>query len=383
MTPRSPQQILEDETWMAQALQWAERGRGWTSPRPSVGCVLVSQGRIIGAGHTQPGNGQPHAEVMALRNAGLENGVAAPPDTCAYVTLEPCSHWGTTPPCCDALLRAGIKRVVVGINDPNPLVSGRGLERLSAGGVQVTHSVLLEQCRRTHEEFLKTIVTGRPFVTLKSAVSLDGRIALSNGASRWITGKPARERAHRMRHINDAVLVGIGTVLTDDPSLSVRLDAHAKQPARIVVDPKGRLPLNAHIWDGAPQVIVVAGAGLEPEKEKQLKDRGARLIKVPARSGGLDWNSLLAQLYEHGIHSVLLEGGARTAASALRAGVVDKVCYFVAPALMGEGQSSLEGLELASMADVLRLRAVWHEVLGNDVLISGYLGSVPGEVPGT
>ncbi|RYG67219.1 bifunctional diaminohydroxyphosphoribosylaminopyrimidine deaminase/5-amino-6-(5-phosphoribosylamino)uracil reductase RibD, partial [bacterium] len=245
---------------MRAALEWSWRGKGWTSPRPSVGAVLVRDGVILGGGHTQPGDGQPHAEVMALRQA-REKGLDLVGAT-AYVTLEPCSHWGTTPPCCDALIEAGVKRVVIGVLDPNPLVSGRGVERMEAADIEVVQGVLEAECYRAQDDFLHYIVEGTPFVTLKAGISLDGKIALPSGQSKWITNSTSRDRAHLLRHHADAILVGIDTVLADDPSLSVRRETRSKQPARVVLDSQGRLPLDAKIWDEAPQLIVATcGAG--------------------------------------------------------------------------------------------------------------------------
>jgi len=223
---------LQDEKWMREALSWSWRGRGWTSPRPSVGAVLVRDGQILGGGHTQRGDGTPHAEVMALRaarEAGFDVAGAS-----AYVTMEPCSHFATTPPCSDALIEAGVARVVVGVLDPNPLVAGRGFTKMRAAGIEVVEGVLAAECARAQEDFLHHIVHRTPFVTLKSAVSLDGKIALNSGQSKWITNSQSRERSHLMRHHHDAVLVGIETVLADNPRLDVRLEGRFKQPARIV-----------------------------------------------------------------------------------------------------------------------------------------------------
>jgi diaminohydroxyphosphoribosylaminopyrimidine deaminase/5-amino-6-(5-phosphoribosylamino)uracil reductase len=363
--------ILEDEKWMREALNWSWRGKGWNSPRPSVGAVLVKDGKVIGGGHTQPGDGQPHAEVMALRMAH-ERGAEVRGAT-AYVTLEPCSHWGTTPPCCDALIAEGIVRVVVGVHDPNPLVSGRGFERMRAAGIEVVEGVLEKECYRSQEDFLHYIVEKTPFVTLKAGVSLDGKIALPSGQSKWITGAKSRERAHLLRHYHDAVLVGIETVLADDPTLNVRLEGRWKQPARIVLDSQGRLPLDAKIWKDAPQLIVVT-SGASASKIEQLRENGATVLEIETDAKGhIAWKPLLDALYAMGIYSVLIEGGSRVAGSALQAAVVGKVAFFVAPLLLGAGIPALDGLEVADLGQAPRLRDVRFEELEGDVLVEGYL----------
>lgn len=363
--------LLEDEKWMREALKWSWRGRGWTSPRPSVGAVLVKNGQILGGGHTQRGDGTPHAEVMALR-AARENRLDVR-GASAYVTLEPCSHFATTPPCCDALIEAGVARVVVGVLDPNPLVSGRGFAKMRAAGIEVIEGVLAAECARAQEDFLHHIVHHTPFITLKSATSLDGKIALNNGQSKWITNAQSRERAHLMRHQNDAVLVGIETVLTDDPRLNVRLEGNWKQPARIVLDSTGRLPLDAQIWNDAPQLIVAVSKATGTTTD-QLRDQGAVVIACePDARGRIAWPALLRELYARQITSILIEGGARVAGSALQARVVQKAAFFLAPTLIGAGKAALSGFEIGDLRAAPRLRDVRSEELSGDMLIEGYL----------
>lgn len=373
MAPPNP--TSEDERWMREALSWSWRGKGWTSPRPSVGCVLVRDGRVLGGGHTQKGNGNPHAEVMALREADRNGGARG---ATAYVTLEPCSHFATTPPCCDALVEAGIVRVVAGVTDPNPAVAGNGFQKLRAAGVEVVESVLASDCARAMDEFLFSIVRRTPFVCLKSAASLDGKIALPSGESKWITGTPARAYGHRLRHFADAVVVGIETVLADDPQLSVRLDEPATQPLRIVLDSQARLPLDAKIWENAPALIVAVSTEAPRERIERLQSLGATLIECGRDERGLVWLPLLEELSRREIVSVLVEGGARVAASALSAGVVDKIAWFVAPMLIGQGKSALDGFSVARLGEAPRLDLVQTRQLGADVLVEGYLKSVPG-----
>ncbi len=359
---------LNDEKWMRAAIEVALQGKGWTSPRPSVGCVLVRGDEIIGAGHTQPGDGNPHAEVMAIRESWQRDPTRGARGATAYTTLEPCAHWGTTPPCCDLLVREQIRRVVVGVVDPDPRVAGRGLKRMNDAGLEIEVGVLTDESFASLDEFLYSVVGKRPFVTLKSAISLDGNIALDNGESKWITGPMARAKAHQLRHFHDAILVGIGTVLADDPQLSVRLERETKQPRRIVLDGGARTPLNAKLWQGAPGVIIVCRADAPAENMKQLEKRGAKVWPLAD-----DWPTLMQQLWRDGIYSVLIEGGARVAASAFEAGVIDKVALFVAPILMGDGQRLLPGVKFDSMSNIPRLERVTVSRFGVDTLIEGYL----------
>ncbi len=374
--PLNHDQQREDEHWMREALRWSLRGKGFTSPRPSVGCVLVREGHIIGGGHTEKGNGRPHAEVVALREANQHGDAHG---ATAYVTLEPCSHYATTPPCSSALIENGVKRVVAGVLDPNPAVAGNGFRMMREAGLEVVEGVLAADCARAMDEFLFSIGRKTPFVCLKSAVSLDGKIALNSGESKWITGPHARAQAHKMRHYADAVLVGIDTVLQDDPSLSVRLDEPATQPLRIVLDSHARLPLNAKIWENAPALLVAVSHDAPPSRVEALQSRGATIIECERDADGfLAWHPFLEELGRREIISLLIEGGARVAGSALRAGVVDKVAWFVAPLLMGEGKSALGGFAVENLGAAPRLSLVQTRTVGDDVLIEGYLKPIPG-----
>lgn len=366
--------MSQDERWMRAALEWSWRGKGWVSPRPSVGCVLVRDGQILGGGHTQPGDGNPHGEVMALRAAWKTDPVRGARGATAYVTLEPCSHWGTTPPCCEFLAREGVIRVVAGVLDPDPRVAGRGYSRLEAAGIALQTGVLGEECFRAMDDFLFHIVQKRPFVTLKSALSLDGKIALADGQSKWLTGPASRQQAHRMRHHHDAVLVGIQTVLTDDPQLSVRLDGNWKQPRKIVVDSGARLPSGARIWDGEASVIVATLASAPQAQVRDLRERGAIVLQfAPDSEGRVPWAALLEELYALGIFSILIEGGAVVAGSALKAQVVNKVAYFLAPLLVGEGKSAIEGVHLSSLSLAPRLTQISTQRFEDDFLVEGYV----------
>jgi diaminohydroxyphosphoribosylaminopyrimidine deaminase/5-amino-6-(5-phosphoribosylamino)uracil reductase len=358
---------------MRVAMEWSRRGLGWTSPRPSVGCAIVRDEKLIGAGHTTPGDGNPHAEIVAL-NKAREAGESTRGAT-AYVTLEPCSHYATTPPCTRALIEAGVARVVAGVRDPNPAVDGRGYGQLRAAGIEVVEGFLGEECARLHEQFLKHIVRHAPFVTLKIAASLDGKIALQSGESQWITGEAARRRAHVLRHEHDAVLVGIETVLQDDPQLNVRLEGTWKQPARVVLDSRGRLPLKSKLArDTSTPLFVATTEAMPPATREALVARGAKVLVLPHDENGVILQELMDKLYQLGVCSVLIEGGARVASSALHAGVVDKVTWFVAPLLIGQGREALGEYSVEKLADAPRLRDVQVERLGEDILVSGYWG---------
>lgn len=365
--------IHNDEDGMRAALSFSAQGRGWTSPRPSVGCVLVQNGEIIGGGHTQPGDGNPHAEVVAL-NEARQNGLTTRGAT-AYVTLEPCSHWGTTPPCTLALIEAGIARVVYGVRDPNREINGRGVRQLQEAGIEVRGEWMRTECIRAQDHFLKTIVTDLPFVTLKCAVSLDGKIATRTGDSQWISNAQSRRRAHQMRHEHDAVLVGIETLLADDAQLNVRLEGNWKQPQRIVVDSRGRIPLGAEMLnDNGARVLVATTDQMPQDKRTELENRGVRVLDLPQEQGGrVSLSHLWRALMSEKIYSVLIEGGAQIAASALKSGNVDQVAFFIAPMIIGgDGVDVLPPLGTDSLSQALRLRDVQTESLDGDVLVRGY-----------
>jgi len=359
---------------MEVALQWAAKGKGWNSPRPSVGCAMVKDGQLIGAGHTQRGDGQPHAEVMALRDAARQGKSTF--GATAYVTLEPCSHYATTPPCTKSLIEAGIIRVVAGVCDPNPAVNGRGYAQLREAGIEVVENFMWQECARHDEHFLKHISTSSPFVTLKTAVSLDGKIALKDGSSQWITGKAARERVHFLRHCHDAVLIGSGTALADNPQLTVRLKGNYKQPARVVIDSKGILSPDLQMFDKSTfdvPVYVATTAQMPQQKRIELEERGAKVLLLPEKENYVDLKVLLQELYKLGIYSILAEGGAHLSGALLREQLVDKVVCFVAPMIIGEGIDMTADLEVNSLNNALRLQDLQTAAVGQDVEISGYL----------
>jgi diaminohydroxyphosphoribosylaminopyrimidine deaminase/5-amino-6-(5-phosphoribosylamino)uracil reductase len=355
-----------DRRHMRAALALARRALGTVAPNPAVGCVLVRDGRVVGRGWTQPG-GRPHAETEALRRAGgLARGAAA------YVTLEPCSHWGRTPPCADALIAAGVARVVTAVEDPDPRVSGGGLARLRAAGIEVVSGVCAEEAAEVNEGFFRRVRQGRPLITLKLATTLDGRLATATGESQWITGPPARERAHALRATHDAVMVGSNTVLADDPMLTCRLPGLAdRSPVRIVVDSRLRVPLTAGLVADARRVptwIVTLRGGDAPRREAFLAC-GVELIEVDAAAGGVDLVAAMQALGARGLTRVLVEGGAVLAATLLSADLVDRVAWFRAPSLIGgDGLPAISGFGLERLADAPRFVRAAIERVGEDVL---------------
>jgi diaminohydroxyphosphoribosylaminopyrimidine deaminase/5-amino-6-(5-phosphoribosylamino)uracil reductase len=358
-----------DRRFMERALALAARGVGLTSPNPAVGAVLVRDGVVVGEGmHLRAGG--PHAEAVALAAAGE----AARGATC-YVTLEPCAHQGRTPPCADALVAAGVRRVVAAVQDPHPLVDGRGLERLRADGLEVTVGVAEAEARALNRAFFTFAATGRPHVTLKSALTLDGKIAAWDGTSRWITGETARLEGHRLRWRADAILVGIGTVLKDDPALTVRLDdVPPKEPLRVVADSRLRTPPTARILSaGDPARTILACAAPAPARRAAaLRERGARILELPRAERRVDLAALLTELARLDVVALLTEGGAELGAALLEARLVDRVAFFVAPRILG-GRSApgpVGGIGRA-LKEALGVTGMTVRSVGEDVLLEG------------
>ena len=352
----------DDHRWMARALELAERGLFTTTPNPRVGCVIVRDGRCVGEGwHVRAG--EPHAEVHALAMAG-----EAARGATAYVTLEPCSHHGRTPPCAEALVRAGVGRVVAAMEDPNPLVAGRGLARLREAGIATLSGVLEAEARELNLGFVSRMTRGRPWLRLKAAATLDGKTALETGVSQWITGDDARRDAHRWRARSCAVLTGIGTVRDDDPQLNVRAIPTDRQPLRIVVDARLDTPLNAKLLDGGP--VLIAGAIDDPARIAALRHRGADVVILPNQGGKVDLPALLAELGRRGINEVLAESGFKLNGSLLREGCVDELILYLAPALVGDAARGLFNLPaLESLADKRRLAFRDVRLVGGDLRI--------------
>lgn len=318
---------------MAAALGLARRGLGQVWPNPSVGCILVKDGRVVGRGWTARG-GRPHAETVALSQAG-----AAAAGATAYVTLEPCSHHGKTGPCADALIAAGVARVVAALEDPDPRVSGRGLARLATAGIEVVTGVCTEAAAELNAGFFQRVLKGRPLVTWKAASSLDGRIAVHTGESKWITGPAARDAGHRLRAETDAILVGSGTAMVDNPELTCRLPGlAARSPLRVVIDGHLRLPLTSKLVAGARRhpTWVITRDDNDPDRVAAFRGCGVEVLEIGvAIDGKVDLAAALAELGRQGITRLLVEGGARLAAALLRADLVDRIAWFRAPMLLG------------------------------------------------
>ncbi len=355
-----------DRAHMDAALLIARRGLGNTWPNPAVGCVLVRDGRVVGRGWTQPG-GRPHAETEALARAG-----EAARGATAYVTLEPCSHWGRTPPCCDALIKAGVARVVVATGDPDPRVDGRGLARLRDAGVIVELGLGGAEARAINAGFARRITQGLPLVTLKLATTLDGRIATAGGESQWITGPEARREAHAIRARHDAILVGSGTVLADDPELTARLPGMGRVPlARVVADARLRTPLGSKLVTTARQVPtwIATRTGQRPSTLAPYIEAGVDILTVPRARPGLDLAALLGALAQRGVTRVMAEGGAGLAAALLRGGFVDRIAWFHAPAIMGgDGLPAVQPLPVAMLSAMPRFTRTASRPLGADWL---------------
>lgn len=368
-------QRMNDEHFMRMALELAGRGRGTTSPNPMVGAVVVKNGEVVGKGFHQFAGG-PHAEVIAIDEAAERAKGAT-----LYVTLEPCNHSGRTPPCTHRIITSGLRRVVIGMKDPNPRVVGGGAEVLKAGGIDVTLGVGAEEARTLNEAFIKHICTGRPYVIAKCAATLDGRIATRTGDSKWITGESARRFVHELRHSVDAILVGSGTIAADDPLLTTRLsDRPPKDPLRVILDTCLRISPRARVLThtSSADTLVVAGDGVSQALKDRITRKGVRVIEVEARGGRIALSPLMDRLGSMGVTSVLIEGGSRVLASAFQAGIVDKLCFFFAPILFGgdDGIPICGGPGVERVRDGIRLQRIAIRRFGDDVMIEGYLRSL-------
>jgi len=356
-----------DARWMRRALRLASRGQGRTSPNPMVGAVIVKRGRAVGEGYHREVGGA-HAEVNALRAAG-----PAARGATLYVTVEPCCHYGRTPPCTAAITKAGVSRVLAACLDPSPRVNGRGVRALRAAGIAVNVGVLEEEACRLNAAYFKHTTTGLPLVALKTAMSLDGKIATAAGESRWITGEKARLAAHRLRATHDALLVGVGTVLADDPRLTCR-KARGNTPLRVVLDSRARTPATAALLTADERPAIIAVTRRAPKgRVRRLKQAGARVWTVASRGDRVDLEVLLRRLGKQCIQSVIVEGGGTAAAAALAEGLVDRVYFFVAPCIIGGAQSptAVDGEGVSRLADAWRMTSTRVRRLGDDLLITG------------
>jgi diaminohydroxyphosphoribosylaminopyrimidine deaminase / 5-amino-6-(5-phosphoribosylamino)uracil reductase len=360
MSRTGPQSTQRDDAfWMALALDLAERGRGETNPNPMVGCVIVKDDRVVGeAWHRRAG--APHAEALALERAGGNARGAT-----LYVNLEPCAHQGRTPPCVDAIREAGIARVVVAMRDPDPRTDGKGIRGLRASGIAVEEGLLKVEAERLNAGFISRLKRGRPSVLLKLATTVDGRVAVAG--RRYLSGKPALREVHRLRDRTDAVLVGIGTVLADDPALTVR-EVKGRDPLRVIVDADARTPATAKVVRAKdPQrTVIFVARDADVRRTNKLREAGVLLVTVPRADGGLDLGAVLRWLGEHGVNTVMSEAGPQVAGALIRGGLADRVLLLVSPIAGGDGPPALEGVPKASELRNVRVRR-----LGDDLALEG------------
>jgi diaminohydroxyphosphoribosylaminopyrimidine deaminase/5-amino-6-(5-phosphoribosylamino)uracil reductase len=364
---------MKDRYFMKMALALAEKGRGFTSPNPMVGAVVVNDGHVVGKGwHKKVG--EAHAEVNAINDAG-----PSAKGSTIYVTLEPCNHTGRTPPCTTKIINAGITRTIVAMTDPNQDVTGGGLECLKQAGIKVTQGVCEKQAKKLNESFIKFSKTKLPFVILKTASTLDGQIATRTGDSKWITGEAARRYVHQIRHEVDAIMVGIGTVLADNPSLTTRLpDITGRDPRRIILDTRLSIPEDTRLLqlDSDADTILICEKSAPNHKKKALMKKGVKIVPAVKVDGKIDLCALMPVLGEMGITSLLIEGGGRVIHSALTAGIIDKVFMFYAPKILGgnDGLSLCSGPGPKKMSQAILLKDMGVKRFENDIMIEGYLG---------
>jgi diaminohydroxyphosphoribosylaminopyrimidine deaminase/5-amino-6-(5-phosphoribosylamino)uracil reductase len=357
---------VSDEAYIERSIELAARGRGLVSPNPMVGALVVSEGSVVGEGWHE-GPGLPHAEILALKQAGERARGAT-----LYSSLEPCDHYGRTPPCTEAIVRAGIARVVAASADPNPVVDGRGLATLRAHGISVREGVRSEDALRLNEAFTKHVRTGIPFVTWKVASSLDGKVAAHDGSSRWITGEAARADAHRLRASSDAIVIGAGTALVDDPLLTVRDPGYrGRPPIRVLVDATGRVPQTLRVFDRQAPTLVATSELAPLERREGWRSAGAEVVVLEAEGGRVRIEALLQDLGKRDVQGLLLEGGPELAWSAVEEGLVDRLVLYLAPTVIGgrDAPTVLGGRGFAPVAEALSLRIRAVERLGEDLRV--------------
>ena len=362
---------MDDEEWMRRSLRLAEKGRGRTSPNPMVGAVLVKNGRVVGEGYHAKA-GEDHAEIIALRQAGEEARGAT-----LYLNLQPCTHYGKTPPCAPVVIRSGVKRIVIGMEDPNPLVKREGVESLREAGLEVEVGLREKECRRLNEAYCKYIMKKEPFIILKVAATLDGRIAARDGDSKWISGETSRRFVHRLRDQVDGVLVGIGTVLRDDPMLTARIRA-GRNPFRIILDSRLRMPEEARVIAVSPSKTIIATTEAAPkDKIERLERRDVRILVLDSKEGRVSLRSCLSRLGEMEMMTLLVEGGSEINGSFLDEGLIDKLLLFLSPKLIGDTQAVgiFGGRGAVNLKQAILLRELKTRRIGEDILVEGYFGT--------
>jgi diaminohydroxyphosphoribosylaminopyrimidine deaminase / 5-amino-6-(5-phosphoribosylamino)uracil reductase len=354
----------QDYYFMNIALELAQKGMGTVSPNPMVGAVVVKNGLIVGKGYHQK-SGADHAEIIALKQAGLQARSST-----MYVTLEPCNHFGKTPPCTLAIIKSGVKRVVFSMNDPNRFVSGSGERELNNNGIKTLSGVLENEARRLNEVYLKFITTGVPFVTLKLAVTLDGKVSDTEGNSRWITNHDTRTFVHALRSSSDAVMVGSGTVKADNPLLNSR-NVNGRNPLKVIVDSYLSVPTDSRVFSDG-NVIVAVTDKADQKKAEELTSRGIEVLYFNSYDKRVPLGELIVKLAERNVSSVLCEGGPRLAASLVNEKLVDKFIFTVAPKILGKGLSAFDGLNINNIGDALCLKNIENKYFGGDTVITGY-----------
>ena len=363
--------MTTDQRYMSRAISLAKKGAGWVNPNPMVGAVLVKDGLITGEGFHEFFGGN-HAEVNAMEGLSAESLSGST----LYVTLEPCAHEGKTAPCANLIAEKKIARVVVGMADPNPMVNGRGISFLRSAGIMVDVGLMESQSRQMNEVFIKYIGTKQPFVLLKSAMTLDGKIATVTNASRWITGEASRKLVHLLRQQLSAVMIGVNTVIYDDPLLNIRLKGTWKNPLKVIADTHGRIPMDAKVLKNDPQLTIVAATELaDPQKLKQIERMGAQVLICPLKGNRVDLGFVVNALGSMGADSLMIEGGSTLAFSALQERIVDKVISFIAPKILGgsKAPTSVGGIGIEKMEDAINLVNMRTRKVGSDLMIEGWI----------
>lgn len=359
-----------DELYMKLALSLAQKGKGKVNPNPMVGAVIVKEDKIIAQGYHEV-YGEAHAEINAFRNA-IEDVTGAT----MYVTLEPCSHYGKTPPCVDKIIEKKISRVVIGTVDKNPLVAGKGIVKLINAGIEVTTGILEEECNKLNEVFMKYVCTKKPFVIMKCAMSLDGKIATASGESKWITGEKARKEVHKLRNEYSAIMVGVDTIIKDNPELTCRLE-NGRNPIRVVVDSSLRIPLESKVIkeNEKARTIIATTYKASEEKKEILRKQGITVLSVNSKDEKVDLQDLMTKFGEMKIDSIILEGGATLNFSALEHGIVDKVQIYIAPKLIGgkEAKTPVGGSGITELKNCFKVKALETKKIGDDIILEGYI----------
>lgn len=358
-----------DEKYMERALELAKQGIGKVNPNPLVGAVIVKNGEIIGEGYHEC-YGQAHAERNAVKNAKKDV-----EGSTIYVTLEPCAHYGKTPPCVDLIIEKKFKKVVIGMLDPNTLVAGKSIEKLKKHGIEVLVGVKEEECKKINDIFIKYITSKIPFILLKSGISLDGKIATSTGESKWITSKESREDSQNLRNRLASIMVGVNTVIEDNPELTCRIE-NGRNPIRIIVDSNLRIPLDCKLVNKKDGLTIVGTTEKADESKKQeLRDLGVKVIEVSEKAGRVDLKELVIKLGQEGIDSILIEGGGTLNFSALKEGIVDKVRFYIAPKILGgeNSKSSIAGKGFSKLDDAAILKDIIYRQIGQDIVVEGYI----------